>query len=575
VTTSSGANGWLLICCYAAVDLKEKSKCGQVQCSPFLSDLLMPTSVVTYQSSPSPFDIGAYFFEQHAMTERLEVYASGTHTSRQPHSFFDVFFFPPHQHVVAKKTLERDILCLNGVNDERLLLERPDAEHCIVQPTIQQTTTTTTMGFLSSTTTTTTTTNSTASVSATPAANVDDADAAAGQYHLLQRQQQQQQQRQLQQQHRSGSGISMSSALSASSSTESMALLLDNKNKQDDSGEAMIAPYYYETPPVSGANSVASSLRSVSSTLSLNGRPEDHPSDLEFFEDLVSEPVLVLGVDISHLSRQGQFIVCAMGLFGFSLLYGYLQELISVQLCNRQLGLFLAMMQFSGYTLLAYVLRSFVYSKQQKSPFYINQRATLAKQKQQEQQSQSLLPSFDASSSSTSSKYKIDHSHSDSLLQVPLYLYLGLSLLRAVDLAMTNMAMQYINYPAKTLMKSSRVVFTMIFGVVIARKSYQITDYAIVVCMVFGLVLFMHADANSSAVFDISGVAMLTVSLLCDGAISNMSESIMTTFGVGQDEVRCVYIRKPKVLHSSGSRFLLSFPLMSCSLLIYLTHMLL
>jgi len=115
-------------------------------------------------------------------------------------------------------------------------------------------------------------------------------------------------------------------------------------------------------------------------------------------------------------------------------------------------------------------------------------------------------------------------------------LYLGLSLLRAVDLAMTNLAMQYINYPAKTLIKSSRVVFTMIFGVFITKKSYNFVDYFVVLCMVAGLAIFMHADANSSAVFQPLGVIMLTVSMLCDGAISNMSEHIMSHYGVGQDE---------------------------------------
>lgn len=96
--------------------------------------------------------------------------------------------------------------------------------------------------------------------------------------------------------------------------------------------------------------------------------------------------------------------------------------------------------------------------------------------------------------------------------------------------------MQYINYPAKTLMKSSRVVFTMLFGVLIQRKVYKTADYAIVVAMVLGLAMFMHADANSSAVFHHMGVTMLTVSLFCDGAISNVSETIMSQFGVGQDE---------------------------------------
>ena len=77
-------------------------------------------------------------------------------------------------------------------------------------------------------------------------------------------------------------------------------------------------------------------------------------SDLLFYEDLISEPVLVLGIDISHLSKTQQFLLCASGVFLFSLLYGCLQELLFVQLCSRQLGLFLAMVQFIGYTLLSY-----------------------------------------------------------------------------------------------------------------------------------------------------------------------------------------------------------------------------
>lgn len=199
-------------------------------------------------------------------------------------------------------------------------------------------------------------------------------------------------------------------------------------------------------------------------------------SDIEFYEDLISDPVLVLGMDITHLSRNAQFIICASGVFFFSLLYGYLQELLSVQLCSRQLGLYLAMVQFIGYTFLAYILRSYVYQRQNRgrvTPKVTNPPGSCAK------------------------------------LVVPFKLYLGLSLLRAVDLAMTNLAMQYINYPAKTLMKSSRVVFTMIFGVCITHKKYNLMDYGIVLCMVFGLAIFMHADATSSAVFQPAGVVML------------------------------------------------------------------
>jgi hypothetical protein len=183
-----------------------------------------------------------------------------------------------------------------------------------------------------------------------------------------------------------------------------------------------------------------STLESAPTSVCTINTKSGHPTDLEFFEDLITEPVLVLGIDISHLSRPTQFTVCAAALFFFSLLYGYLQELLSVELCSRQLGLFLAMMQFVGYTVFAYILRNFVYNKQQ-------------------QQSK-----------------KHSASSSSPLSHVPTYMYLGLALLRAVDLAMTNLAMQYINYPAKTIMKSSRVVFTMIFGVLIQRKTYKSVD---------------------------------------------------------------------------------------------------
>jgi UAA transporter family len=270
-------------------------------------------------------------------------------------------------------------------------------------------------------------------------------------------------------------------------------------------------------------------------------------SDLEFFEDHISDPVLVLGFDISHLSRQAQFLVCASGVFWFSLLYGYLQELISVQLCNRKLGLFLASAQFTGYTVLAYFLREFVYTKEQRQTGVSGGGAGggggivgmfRGTSRSPVRGIRKTLPASvgngsGAAAGSTAPMMRMGHT------SVPFLLYLGLSLLRAVDLGMTNLAMQYINYPAKTLMKSSRVVFTMLFGVIISRKSYGWKDYAIVVCMCVGLALFMHADATSSAVFHHMGVVMLIVSLVCDGAITNMSESIMKQFGVGQDEVRC------------------------------------
>jgi len=205
--------------------------------------------------------------------------------------------------------------------------------------------------------------------------------------------------------------------------------------------------------------------------------------------------VLVFGFDISHYSRKVQFIICASGVFMFSLLYGFLQELIAVQLFNRQLGLFLAMVQFMGYTIWSRFFNGYV-----------------------------------------ERKHATYHAHLRKSDQVPAKYYILLAVLRAIDASMTNMAMAYVNYPAKTLLKSSRVVFTMLFSTIVSQKRYKLTDYLVVLLMVSGLVIFMHADSQSSAVFQPIGIIMLTTSLCCDAVLSNLSERIMNQYNVGQDQ---------------------------------------
>jgi len=256
------------------------------------------------------------------------------------------------------------------------------------------------------------------------------------------------------------------------------------------------------------------------------------------------EQLLVLGIDISHLSRKSQFIYCAGGVFFFSLLYGFLQELISVTLCCRQLGLFLAVAQFSGYTFWSYLLREYVNEKQARHRAANGEGDGIHSSNSAKNKATTRKKKFGWGTGLIRSIFSRDGESSTSKkgpqgkgsIQVPISMYLGLSILRAIDLGATNLAMQYVNYPAKTLMKSARVVFTMLFGVLVAKRRYKMGDYAVVMLMVAGLAIFMHADANSDAIFEPFGIMLLVLSLSCDGAISNMSESLMNQFGVGQDE---------------------------------------
>lgn len=278
-------------------------------------------------------------------------------------------------------------------------------------------------------------------------------------------------------------------------------------------------------------------------TLSYEGKPQMFPllpieernlTIPSAVTDSTSSPLInkfvVLGFDLSKKTRQSQFLVSAGGTFCFSLIYGYLQELISVQLCNRKLGLFLAAAQFFGYAILSYFFRNLDKGVNMNREVGRFLSASPGGLKIPFSRRLRRLRNWGGL------RYRSLQLSTGTSTSVPIELYVGLSVLRAIDLAMTNLAMQYVNYPAKTLMKSTRLVFTMLFGVIITKKKYNAADYGIVCLMVAGLALFMHADSTSSAVFQPVGVLMLTISLLGDGAVSNMSEAIMNKYHVGQDE---------------------------------------
>jgi UAA transporter family len=283
---------------------------------------------------------------------------------------------------------------------------------------------------------------------------------------------------------------------------------------------------------LSASHSDSSSLSS-SAAASSNGSPSNNNSKAGSDSDGCEDPsiggdgpVRLLGFDLSHLGRRAQFLMCASGDVMFLLVYGCAQELLSVRVCSRKLGLFLASAQFAGYAVLACLLRQFVYPTGGGggSGGAGGQKASPA--------------SVDYGGGGAAAGSSVPVLPRGPTTSVPLGLYVGLALLRVVDLGMSNLAMQYVNYPAKTLMMSSRVVCTMLFGVVLLRKAYRWTEYASAVCMCAGLALFLHADATSSAVFHHRGVLMLVVSLVCDAALANLSESTMRRFGVGPDEVR-------------------------------------
>jgi len=255
------------------------------------------------------------------------------------------------------------------------------------------------------------------------------------------------------------------------------------------------------------------------------------------------QPLIIFGIDLSHRTLNVQFFTCASGVFLFTIIYGYLQELISVHITGRQYTLFLSTCQFAGYAFWSILLTT-LHPKEK--PIHATEQQSLQEKEKEAVESWRLIVLVPTGSMSPQNYFSSRLSDTDtdseslSLQSIqeeeeyytppsspttttttptptstpttakPWKLYIILSLLRAIDVGMTNGAMRFLNYPMKTLIKSSRAAFTMMGGMLIGRKRYPKEDYWMVGMLVLGLGFFIHADLFSNdAVFHPIGLAML------------------------------------------------------------------
>lgn len=195
----------------------------------------------------------------------------------------------------------------------------------------------------------------------------------------------------------------------------------------------------------------------------------------------------ILGFEIGHLETSHQFIVITAILFFFTLLYGYLQELVSIYVFERNFGLFVTLLQFLGYTVFAVL-------------------------------------SWLARPGKTATK-------------LPYRLSITFAVLQASMQGLSNLSMTYLNYPAKVLFKSSRVLPTMLFGVVFYGKRHTVREFISVMVLVVGLTFFMAADAKSSPAFDPTGVVLIVASLILDAGIVNLQEHVFGSLHVEEEEM--------------------------------------
>lgn len=206
----------------------------------------------------------------------------------------------------------------------------------------------------------------------------------------------------------------------------------------------------------------------------------------------------ILCFDITNYSQLTQFLCCSIFVFIFYLAYGYFLELIFAKPEVKPVSLYITLVQFMITMLLSYG-ESWI-----RNPI----------------------------------KRK-----------VPLKTYAVLAALTLGTMSFSNLALSYLNYPTQLIFKSCKLIPVMIGSIIIMRKRYSFLDYVAAIVMCVGLTMFTLADSSTSPNFDLIGVLVISLALLCDAIIGNVQEKAMKQYQASNNEVvfysyaiACVYL---------------------------------
>jgi adenosine 3'-phospho 5'-phosphosulfate transporter B3 len=92
---------------------------------------------------------------------------------------------------------------------------------------------------------------------------------------------------------------------------------------------------------------------------------------------------------------------------------------------------------------------------------------------------------------------------------------------------MTNMALTHINFAAKVIFKSCKVLPVMLGGFLLLGNRYQRTELAAGVAMTGGLIVFNYADISGSPTYDYAGLVFCTLSLVSESFVGNLQQRVL------------------------------------------------
>jgi len=92
--------------------------------------------------------------------------------------------------------------------------------------------------------------------------------------------------------------------------------------------------------------------------------------------------------------------------------------------------------------------------------------------------------------------------------------------------SLSNLALNFINFPTKVVFRSCKLIPTMIVASIVHKKVFASVEYLFAFCICLGLVLFAVADWEVSPSFNPIGLVLVTLSVCADAVLPNLQERL-------------------------------------------------
>eukprot|EP00934_Nitzschia_sp_Nitz4_P001238 Nitzschia sp. Nitz4//scaffold154_size52827//39775//41094//NITZ4_006783-RA/size52827-snap-gene-0.5-mRNA-1//1//CDS//3329537329//1238//frame0 len=94
--------------------------------------------------------------------------------------------------------------------------------------------------------------------------------------------------------------------------------------------------------------------------------------------------------------------------------------------------------------------------------------------------------------------------------------------------SLSNLALNYINFPTKVVFRSCKLIPTMIVASIVNRKVFTSVEYLLALSVSVGLILFAAADWELTPSFHPIGLAFVSLSVCADAILPNAQERLFS-----------------------------------------------